>query len=230
MVAGSTNALLSSMYFRNSRSFLPGVCVPPNRTKPWGTTHAILVADGHIHEPFAAINADDFYGSDSFRILADYLRAGHDEYAMVGFALRNTLSDHGPVSRGVCDCGTDGYLRAVTELTKIEKIGDGVAAEGCRLTGDEIVSMNFWGFTPAVFPQLRHDFGEFVQRQGADPKSECFIPSTINALVATGKTRVRMLRSTADWFGVTYKEDKPRVAASIRRLVARGDYPERLWT
>jgi len=208
----------------------PGFAVPMGRTKPWGTTHAILLAEEAVHEPFAAINADDFYGRDSFQVMADFLRAGGPDYAMVGYTLRNTLSEHGSVSRGVCVCDPAGYLQAVTELTKIEKHGPGAQAEGRVLSGDEPVSMNFWGFTPALFPQLREHFGEFLRRSGHELKSECYIPTTVNELVAAGKARVKVLRTPSSWFGVTYQEDKPRVTAGIRQLIARGDYPEKLWT
>ncbi|HUJ70720.1 MAG TPA: sugar phosphate nucleotidyltransferase [Verrucomicrobiae bacterium] len=206
-----------------------GFTVPAGRTKPWGTTHAILLAKEAVHEPFAAINADDFYGRDSFQVMADFLRAGRTDYAMVGYTLRNTLSEHGSVSRGVCVCDPDGYLQAVTELTKIEKHGRGAQAEGRVLSGDEPVSMNFWGFTPALFPQLRERFEEFLRRSGHELKSECYIPTTVNELVAAGTARVKVLRTPASWFGVTYQEDKPRVTAGIRQLIARGDYPEKLW-
>jgi hypothetical protein len=148
---------------------------------------------------------------------------------MVGYTLRNTLSEHGSVSRGVCECDADGHLQAVTELTKIEKQGRGAQAEGRALSGDELVSMNFWGFTPALFPQLRKRFEEFLQRSGHELKSECYIPTTVNELVASGTARVKVLPTTASWFGVTYQEDRPRVTAGIRELVARCEYPERLW-
>jgi len=205
-----------------------GFTVPTGRTKPWGTTQAILLAEDIVHEPFAAINADDFYGRESFQVLADFLRGGGNDYAMVGYTLRNTLSEHGSVSRGVCVCDTDGYLKAVDELTKIEKRGQGAHAEGRVLTGDEPVSMNFWGFTPALFPQLRTQFEAFLRRGGQELKSECYIPTTINELVAAGVIRLKVLRTPSSWFGVTYKEDKPQVTASIRQLISRGDYPEKL--
>jgi UTP-glucose-1-phosphate uridylyltransferase len=207
----------------------PGFAVPAGRTKPWGTTHAILLAEEAVREPFAAINADDFYGRESFQVMADFLRAGGGDYAMVGYTLRNTLSEHGSVSRGVCECDADGHLQAVTELTKIEKQGRGAQAEGRALSGDELVSMNFWGFTPALFPQLRKRFEEFLRRSGHELKSECYIPTTVNELVASGTACVKVLRTPASWFGVTYQEDKPRITAGIRQFVARGDYPERLW-
>jgi len=216
-----------------------GFTVPAGRTKPWGTTQAILLAEEVLNEPFAAINADDFYGRESFQVLAGFLRAGGSsrgrlttsgsDYAMVGYTLRNTLSEHGSVSRGVCECDAEGYLRAVTELTKVEKRGRGAQAGGRTLSGDELVSMNFWGFTPLVFPQLRERFFEFLQRSGQELKSECYIPTTVNELVASAIARVKVLPTTAAWFGVTYQEDKPRVKAGIRELVARCEYPQRLW-
>jgi UTP-glucose-1-phosphate uridylyltransferase len=207
----------------------PGFAVPAGRTKPWGTTHAILLAEEAVREPFAAINADDFYGRESFQVIADFLHAGGGDYAMVGYTLRNTLSEHGSVSRGVCECDVNDYLQAVTELTKIETQGRGAQAEGRALSGDELVSMNFWGFTPALFPQLRERFEEFLRRGGRELKSECYIPTTVNELVASGAARVKVLRTPASWFGVTYKEDKPRITSGIHQLIARGDYPEKLW-
>ena len=189
----------------------------------------LLLAEEVVREPFAAINADDFYGRESFQVMADFLRAGGGDYAMVGYTLRNTLSEHGSVSRGVCECDADGYLQAVTELTKIEKQGRGAQAESRALSGDELVSMNFWGFTPALFPQLLTRFEEFLRRSGRELKSECYIPTTVNELVASGTARVKVLRTPTSWLGVTYQEDKPRITAGIRQLIARGDYPEQLW-
>jgi NDP-sugar pyrophosphorylase family protein len=215
--------------FQELDKLLPGFTVPTGRSKPWGTTHAILLAEEAVREPFAAINADDFYGRESFQVMADFLRAGGGDYAMVGYTLRNTLSEHGSVSRGVCECDADDYLQAVTEFTKIEKQGRGAQAEGRAFSGDEPVSMNFWGFTPALFPQLRKCFEEFLQRSGRELKSECYIPTTVNELVASGAARVKVLRTPSSWFGVTYKEDKPRITSGIRQLIARGDYPARLW-
>jgi UTP-glucose-1-phosphate uridylyltransferase len=205
-----------------------GFTIPHGRTKPWGTTHAILMAEDVVREPFAAINADDFYGRESFQVMADFLRAGTSDYSMVGYTLRNTLSEHGSVSRGVCECDAAGFLRAIVELTKIEKRARGAQAEDRVLSGDELVSMNFWGFTPAVFPQLREHFNAFLRRSGQELKSECYIPIPVNELVTSGAARVKVLRTSASWFGITYKEDKPQVVASIRQLIANGDYPEML--
>lgn len=212
----------------------PGFSVPPGRTKPWGTTHAILVAEDVVHEPFAAINADDFYGAQSYRLLAQHLTSGSPDFAMVGFTLRNTLSEFGGVARGVCRVDGNDFLQSVVELFKVERDGSGAkdtdaAGNVTRLTGDEPVSMNMWGFTPAVFPMLRAQFLEFLKRSGNDLKSECYIPTTVNNLVVSGLARVKVLRTPDSWFGVTYREDRPRVVESIRALIAQGAYPEKLW-
>jgi hypothetical protein len=212
----------------------PDFSPPPGRVKPWGTTQAVLAGHSALQEPFAAINADDFYGAQSFRLLAGHLSAGGADYAMAGFVLRNTLSEFGSVARGVCKVGPDGCLQSVVELTRIERDGAGAkntdaAGHVAKLTGDEAVSMNCWGFTPAVFPLLRAKFAAFLEKSGRDEKAECYIPSTINELVTSGQARVKVLRTEAPWFGVTYREDRPRVVESIRHLIARGDYPERLW-
>lgn len=212
----------------------PGFSVPPGRTKPWGTTQAILMAADVIHEPFAAINADDFYGAASFRVLAEHLRSGSADYAMVGFILRNTLSEFGSVARGACRVGADGYLQGIAELTKIEKDGNDAKytdAAGIlhRLGGNETVSMNMWGFTPALFAQLREEFIAFLQKSGKDEKTECYIPLIVNNLTSTGRARCKVLRTPDAWFGVTYREDRPRVIESVRTLITRGEYPEKLW-
>ena len=191
-------------------------------------------AENAIHEPFAAINADDFYGADAYRSLAGQLTSGSQDYSMVGFVLRNTLSDFGSVARGVCQVSDDGYLEHIAELTKVERDGNGArntdaAGKVTKLTGDEPVSMNYWGFTPQVFDQLRENFEKFLESSGADLKSECYIPNTVGELVRDGQTRVKVLHSRDSWFGVTYREDRPRVVESIRGLIAKGLYPEKLW-
>jgi hypothetical protein len=211
----------------------PGFSVPPGRQKPWGTGQAILIAADVIREPFAAINADDFYGADSFRVLSQHLQSGSRDYAMVGFILRNTLSEFGTVARGVCGLTSDDHLKSVTELTKIEKADGGArytdpAGKMHALTGDELVSMNMWGFTPELFGQLRGQFAAFLQHHGREEKSEFYIPSVVNTLVSESQARCRVLRTASSWFGVTYREDRPRVVESIRELIARGDYPEKL--
>lgn len=213
----------------------PGFSVPAGRSKPWGTTQAILLAAGVINEPFVVINADDFYGAEGYRLLAQHLQSGSEDYAMAGFVLSNTLSDYGTVARGVCRVSSDGYLESVAELTKIEC--DGAHAKNTdatgrttRLEGSEIVSMNFWGFTPRIFPQLEEHFKRFLELHGAEEKTECYIPLVVNDMVVAGQARVKVLRTRDSWFGVTYREDRPRVVDSINQLIRRGDYPERLWS
>ena len=208
--------------------------LPAGRTKPWGTTHAILMAEDVVKEPFAAINADDFYGRQAYQLLASHLTSGSPDYAMVGFILKNTLSDFGSVARGVSRTDANDYLTSVVEMMKIER--DGAVAKNTDadgkitpLTGDEAVSMNFWGFTPALFPQLRVKFTEFLKKSGGELKSECYIPSTVNDLVIAGQAKVKVLRTHDSWFGVTYREDRPMVVESVRKLIARGEYPEKLW-
>ncbi len=213
----------------------PGFLVPAGRTKPWGTTHAILMAEDVIDEPFAVINADDFYGAESYRLLGEHLRSGAADYAMVGFILRNTLSDFGSVARGVCRMDGSGSLESVVELMHIEREGEGgkntdAAGAVTRLTGDELVSMNMWGFTPGIFGQLQGSFRKFLERHGLEERSECYIPSVVNELVCAGQARVKVLRTNDAWFGVTYREDRPRVVESIKRLIERGDYPKQLWS
>jgi hypothetical protein len=212
-----------------------GFSVPVSRTRPWGTLHAVLMAADTIKDPFAVINADDFYGAEGYRALAQYLQRGTADYAMVGFLLRNTLSDFGSVSRGVCRVDGDGFLQGVVELTSIE--GDGAHARNTdssgritTLSGDEVVSMNMWGFTPHVFGQFREHFQRFLRSSGPDMKSESYLPSTVNELVLTGQARIKVLRTSDSWAGVTYREDRPRVVETIRRLVDRRDYPNRLWS
>jgi NDP-sugar pyrophosphorylase family protein len=211
----------------------PGFSVPAGRTKPWGTTHAILMAEKAVKEPFAAINADDFYGREAYQVLARHLTSGTPDYAMVGFILRNTLSEFGGVARGVSRVDGNNYLTSIVEMLKIEPDGSGAKNTGAdghitKLTGDEAVSMNFWGFTPAVFEQLRTQFAAFLKKSGREEKSECYIPATVGELVAAGRAGVKVLRTNDSWFGVTYREDRPRVVDSIRRLIERGNYPEKL--
>jgi UTP-glucose-1-phosphate uridylyltransferase len=211
-----------------------GFEVPAGRTKPWGTTQAVLMCEGVINEPFAMINADDFYGAESYRVLADHLKSGSDDYAMVGFVLRNTLSDFGTVARGVCQESDTGYLKGIVEMTAIARDGNhakNTDADGkvTSLTGEEPVSMNYWGFTPKIFPQLRGYFSQFLQQNSTDLKKECYIPNTVNDIIVAGQGKVKVLKSNDPWFGVTYREDHSHVVGSIQRLVKEGKYPEKLW-
>ena len=221
--------------FQELDTLPPGFSVPTGRTKPWGTTHAVLMAAEAIHEPFAVINADDFYGAESYRVLAEHLLSGTDDYAMVGFVLRNTLSDFGAVSRGICQVDGNNMLERVVEMTSIVRDGDSAVntdATGLqtRLTGNEAVSMNMWGFTPKVFEQLQQQFQAFLQSNHAEMRAECYLPTAINELVVSGQARVSVLRSHDSWFGVTNREDRPRVVDSIGLLIRDGSYPKSLWS
>jgi NDP-sugar pyrophosphorylase family protein len=211
-----------------------GFTVPTGRTKPWGTGQAILAAANTIKEPFASINADDFYGANSFRILGEHLVSGSRDYAMVGFVLRKTLSPHGHVSRGVGAVGADGYLQNVVEIKAIEVDGGDAKYideqdQPQKLSGDRLVSMNLWGFTPTLFDHLRIGFRQFLEQYGKEQKSEYLIPDVVNSLVNSGQERCKMLSTPDTWFGVTYREDRPRVVESIQQLITRGEYPEKLW-
>ncbi|MHC4232460.1 MAG: nucleotidyltransferase family protein [Planctomycetota bacterium] len=219
-------------------SCLNGFTLSEGREKPWGTGHAILVAKDVIQEPFAVINADDFYGAEAYRIMAKQLQqmanGDNNEYAMVGYILRNTLSDYGTVARGVCQHCPDMYMSTVTERTSIRKKGDGAAFMDDRhqeqpLTGDEIVSMNLWGFTPDIFQHLQQQFFEYLQGHGNENKGEFYIPSVVDKLVQEGEKKVKILKTHESWFGVTYPQDKEIAQSCIRKLIEQGIYPERLW-
>ena len=222
--------------FQELNKLPAGFSVPPQRQKPWGTGHAVLCARDVIHEPFAVINADDFYGASGYQLLADYLKQAKDgskaDYCMCGFILRNTLSDNGTVSRGICKINS-GSLASVTEMTKIERNGSAARniedGAQCDLTGDEIASMNMWGFTPSLFGHLERLFIEFLKAGGQKEKSEFYIPSVADTLIKEGKAEVKVMESRDSWFGITYREDKDNVINSIRTLVAKGAYPEKLF-
>jgi dTDP-glucose pyrophosphorylase len=224
--------------FQDLNDLPEGFTLPEGRTKPWGTAHAVLAAEKVVNEPFLMINADDFYGRDAFAKIAQDLMAEHPStgkspYSMVGYYLKNTLSEHGSVARGVCTRNEAGMLSSVTEMTKIFKTADGAEnREGdtpVKLNGEEVVSMNFFGFTPEIFGQLRAAFVEFLKVHGKEEKSECYVPKEVDALIQAGKAQVRVLESNDSWFGVTYPEDKADVVASIRALISQGAYPEKLW-
>lgn len=218
-----------------------GYTVPEGREKPWGTAHAVLAAKSVIDGPFAVINADDYYGPEAFQKIYDYLATHQDdekyEYAMVGYHLRNTLTEHGHVARGVCQVGEDGFLQRVTEHVKIVKDGNDAKFtedEGKTwesLPGETTVSMNLWGFTPSFLKETEARFSTFLDRTlTANPmKGEYFLPSVVSALIDEDKARVQVLTSKDKWYGVTYKEDKPVVVAALRSFIDAGVYPEKLW-
>lgn len=213
--------------FQSLDALPPGFTPPAGREKPWGTGHAVWCARAALGENFAVINADDFYGADSFAQLARFLTAARGgDFAMVGFRLANTLSEHGVVSRGVTAAGPDLELRSIVEHTGIapEEVGP-----GRKFSGEEIVSMNCWGFTPALFAGLDAQFREFLAARGGEAKSEFYLPAAVSAMIGRGEAKVRVLPTASTWFGVTYREDKPRVQAAIAGLVQAGLYPEKLW-
>lgn len=226
-------------YVFQEPSDLPsGFSVPDDRVKPWGTGDAILAARDVIDEPFAVINADDFYGRAGYHLLFQYLSTAkdgnHANYAMVGYSLRNTLSDFGCVSRGICECDREGFVTRVVEKTTIFRDGNDariVEDDGSEtmVSGDILVSMNFWGGTPSLFDQLASAFKGFMTEQGAYTHSEFFIPSVVGDLVGRGVAKVTMLESIDPWFGVTYREDKPMVTGNIQKLISTGHYPEKLF-
>jgi len=214
-----------------------GAAYNPERVKPWGTAHAVLMADGVINEPFCVINGDDFYGADAFMQMAAYLsqqKNDNADYCMVGYQLARTLSDYGFVARGVCEADRNSMLLKVTELTQIKRIGTVISYKDPKdvnhpLSDDQIVSMNFWGFTPAYFKDLRVSFEKFIRTNGDNLKSELYIPTVLSELINEKKATVKVLSSTAEWFGVTYKEDRSFVVDRLRKLTENGVYPSPLW-
>jgi NDP-sugar pyrophosphorylase family protein len=203
-----------------------GCVVAPGREKPWGTGHAVWCARAEIKGPFAVINADDFYGAGSFAKLAEFLRrAKGREYAMVGFRLDRTLSENGTVSRGICR-DRNGGLVSITEETAVARSDVG---PGRRFSGSEVVSMNCWAFTTALFEALESGLSAFLSKNGSDPKAEWYLPEAVSGQISSGAATVEILKSEDSWFGITYKEDRPKVAAAIKGLVDGKKYPERLF-
>ncbi len=229
---------LEIAYVKQHLDDLPtGFTVPAERKKPWGTGHAIWTARNVIDTPFAAINADDFYGAKTYKALADFLLSPEcdaNTYAMVAFQLNNTLSENGTVSRGICAADANGYLTSVVERTSIEGTENGARFKDDDgswkpLTGFEPASMNFWGFAPSLFPRLEKLFVEFLQAKGQELKSEYYIPSVVDTLIKRGEVRAKMLQTPERWFGMTYAEDRAQVVAKVKELTAAGLYPEKLW-
>ena len=213
-----------------------GFSLPEGRVKPWGTNHAVMMASGVINEPFAVINADDFYGREAYATMCDYLKTLADsrqKYCMVGYQVSKTLSENGTVSRGVCSVDNEGNLTGMVERTQIERVNgtilfhDGGADE--PLAEDTPVSMNLFGFTPDYFVYSEEYFREFLKANIENLKSEFFIPLMVNKLIGDGTSTMRVLRTASEWFGVTYKEDKPQLMANIERLIGEGVYPRNLW-
>ncbi len=208
--------------------------VPPERKKPWGTAHALLCARDEVPGAYAAINADDFYGAGAFHAIGEHLAGASDDYSMAGYLLKNTLSEHGHVSRGVCEVTADGFLKGIVERETIRLFPDGVKYEGpggvwTPIPADSTVSMNIWGFAAGFFERLDAGFREFLTRHVDTPGAECYLPAVVNDLIDEGRARVRVLPTDERWFGITYREDMPTARAAIRRRVDSGVYPENLW-
>jgi len=224
-------------YVYQELDILPdGFTLPEGREKPWGTAHAILVAKDVIKEPFCALNADDFYGKNSYKVLADFLNKSTDntEFSMVGYQLKNTLSDFGSVSRGICTVNDKQDLVKIVETVKIFPKGEAAVSieeDGSEtpMTGNESASMNMWGFKPSIFEALESKFVEFLKAEMHKPKSEMYIPSVVFEMIEEQKATVKVLEADAPWFGVTYKEDKPIVVEKLKTLIEQGVYPENLW-
>jgi len=226
-------------YVIQSLENLPtGFKVPEDRQKPWGTAHAVLMAKDVIHEPFAVINADDYYGRKSYKIMNHFLTQTSEEapgnYCMVGFELQKTVSEHGSVARGICQVNRKGYLTGMVERTKVYLKDDGIVYEDedgsvHALDPRDTVSMNLFGFTPDFFYHIEDDFKRFLKKNAKNPKAELYIPFVVDNLLANGKCTMSVLQSPDSWFGVTYLDDRPRVLKAIRTLVDEGVYPESLW-
>ena len=219
-----------------------GYSVPEGRTKPWGTSHAVLCAKDEIGDaPFAVLNSDDYYGKSAFKVIYDYLCQAEDkekyDYCMVGYELGKTVTDNGSVARGVCETDENGYLTGINERTKIEKYEGGIhftEDDGNTWTdvpADATVSMNMWGYTPSFIQEIENRFPAFLDRalSGNTGKAEFFLPVTVSQLLAEDKATVKVLTSPDKWYGVTYAADKPVVVAALREMAAEGKYPDGLW-
>ena len=227
-------------YVHQDLEDIPGsFTVPPGRSKPWGTAHAVLAARGVIDAPFAVINGDDFYGREGLRTIADYLQSlpsDSTDYAMVGYRLDRTLSENGTVSRGIVTHDREGWLHTIEEHTRLERRETGRVASlnedgsiRAWFSGDEPTSMNLFGFAPPAMEQFYRAFAAFLAEHGRELKSEFYIPTAMSAVQEKGEARMKVLRSNSEWFGVTYQEDRPAVVERIRTLVEEGVYPETLW-
>lgn len=220
--------------FQEMSAFTEDFVIPAERKKPWGTAHAVLCAKNAVNEPFAVINADDFYGKDAFERASAFLNKECNEklYSIIGYDLLKTLSDHGTVNRGVCQVDGKGNLTSIAERLNIGEIDGKIlcddSLEPKELSRKTSVSMNFWCFHPSIFPYTQQLFREFLAADGEKPKSEFFIPIVADQFIREGGV-VKVIPTTSQWFGVTYKEDAPAVEQSLNSLVKAGEYPERLW-
>lgn len=224
--------------FQDIKNIPAGFAVNPEREKPWGTNHAVMMGADVIKEPFAVINADDFYGQESFKVLADFLTSvtgKQNEYCMIGYRVGNTLSESGSVSRGVCVVDENGYLENVVERTHIEEKSGSIIyldekGEEVAIPATTPVSMNMWGFTPDYFDYSIEYFKQFLAEHGQELKSEFYIPLAVNNLIVSKKASCKVLDTPSKWFGVTYAEDRPQVVLKINELIRKGVYPQQLFS
>ncbi|WP_373810893.1 nucleotidyltransferase [Porphyromonas macacae] len=238
IVSKYKDLILVSIVFQDLDNLPEGFVCPEGREKPWGTNHAVMMAEGVIDEPFAVINADDFYGRESFEVLANELKRleGHkNEYCMVGYRVGNTLSESGTVARGVCEVNEKGFLTGVVERTAIERNKEGVISfkdengHERHLEENTPVSMNMWGFTPDYFEHSTRMFVDFLKKHIDEPKGEFYIPLVVNNLINEGTATCKVLDTPSKWFGVTYADDRPGVVEKLNRLVEAGEYPKKLF-
>jgi dTDP-glucose pyrophosphorylase len=232
------NIIPVEIVFQELDKLPEGFKLNPEREKPWGTNHAVMMGKSVIKEPFAVINADDFYGKESFKILGEYLTSlegKKNDYCMVGYYIGNTLSESGSVARGICEKNSDDFLTTVVERTYIIRDTDGKIkykdenGQMNLVNENVLVSMNMWGFTPEYFDFSDREFIQFLTENEKNPKAEYFIPLVVNNLITSGEARVKVLDTPSKWFGVTYANDRPDVVAKIRELINKGEYPEKLW-
>lgn len=227
--------VLTDYVYQELPMFTEGFQIPPDRTKPWGTAHAVLCSKDKVQEPFAVINADDFYGRDAFQKAYRFLTADCNEkvYSIIGYELLKTLSENGTVNRGVCQVDQSGNLTSIAERLNIAKKEGKIICdddqEPRELPLDSQVSMNFWCFHPSIFPYSERLFREFLQKNIQNPKAEFFIPIVADQFITDGEGVIKVIPTSAQWFGVTYKEDAPEVQESLRQLVESGEYPTSLW-
>jgi hypothetical protein len=225
------------LVFQDLDNLPAGFSVPEGREKPWGTNHAVMMGKDVIHEPFAVINADDFYGRESYKVLADYLSEldnTRNQYCMIGYRVGNTLSESGTVARGICETDAEGNLTGVVERTQVMRIDGEVKYKDendqwISIPDNTPVSMNMWGFTPDYFEYSEKYFVEFLKKNIQNPKAEFFIPLVVNELIVNNTAKVKVLDTPSKWFGVTYAEDRPGVVAKLQQLVDDGVYPSPLW-
>jgi hypothetical protein len=242
-IGRNVEAQVDTAYVFQELTALPdGFAVPPDRKKPWGTAHAVLCARGEVPGAFAAINADDYYGPGAFAAIGRHLgsvgsgpgTSSVAEYSMAGYRLENTLSEHGHVSRGVCEVDEEGFLGGIVEREHIERFEDGVKFRGpdgewVPIAADSTVSMNIWGFDGGFFERLQEGFRRFLEQDALTPGAECYLPTVVNELIDGGHARVRVLPTDERWFGITYREDMPVAKDAIGRRIDDGVYPKTLW-